>query len=60
MEEVEEKGLENLVVSKGLNDHPDFIQALSDEVLAKLAHELPVLEENMPTNGHNADLTPAE
>ena len=41
-EELEEQGFEfeNLTVMKGINDHPDYIQALSDEVLKKLGHEI--------------------
>lgn len=43
-EELEEEGyeFENLEVMPGINDHPDYIQALADEVLFKLDHLLPV------------------
>jgi protoporphyrin/coproporphyrin ferrochelatase len=39
-EEVEHMGVENLTVTKGLNDHPYFIKALADEVIAKIAYGL--------------------
>ncbi|HLR33261.1 MAG TPA: ferrochelatase, partial [Fodinibius sp.] len=41
-EDLEEEGyeLENLKVMPGINDHPDYIQALADEVLWKLDHIL--------------------
>lgn len=39
-EDLEEKGyeFENLAVMQGINDHPQYIQALKDEVLAKVGH----------------------
>lgn len=45
VEDLEEEGyeFENISVMKGLNDHPLYIQALADEVLRKLEHELPEL-----------------
>ena len=45
-EDLEEEGyeFENLAVMKGLNDHPSYIQALSDEVLKKVGHLVPQLE----------------
>lgn len=41
-EELEESGyeFENLKVMPGINDHPKYLQALADEVLDKLEHEL--------------------
>src|SRR5699024_10313469 len=41
-EDLEEDGyeLENLKVMPGINDHPDYIQALADEALWKLDHIL--------------------
>jgi len=45
VEDLEEEGyeFENMAVMNGLNDHPLYIQALADEVLKKLEHELPEL-----------------
>lgn len=42
-EDLEEEGyeFENLVVMEGLNDHPSYIQALSDEVIKKVDHLIP-------------------
>ncbi|MDR8392474.1 ferrochelatase [Aliifodinibius sp. S!AR15-10] len=42
-EDLEEEGyeFENLAVMKGLNDHPSYIKALSDEVINKIDHLLP-------------------
>lgn len=39
-EELEEKNkhVDKLVVSKGLNDHPDFLAALQDEISKKIQH----------------------
>jgi ferrochelatase len=47
VEDLEEEGyeFENLKVMKGINDHPDYIQALADQVLNKLDHEVEVDEE---------------
>lgn len=41
-EDLEEEGyeFENLKVMEGINDHPEYIQALADEVLKKLDHEV--------------------
>lgn len=41
-EDLHEEGydFENLKVMQGINDHPDYIQALADEVLGKLDHEI--------------------
>lgn len=46
VEDLEEEGyeFENYAVMEGLNDHPLYIQALADEVVNKLHHELPELE----------------
>ncbi len=46
VEDLEEEGyeFENYTVMEGLNDHPLYIQALADEVVNKLHHELPELE----------------
>lgn len=46
VEDLEEEGyeFENISVMKGLNDHPLYIQALADEVLKKLEHELPEIK----------------
>lgn len=43
VEELEEEGytIENLKVTEGINDHPEYIQALTDVVIRKLDHELP-------------------
>jgi ferrochelatase len=43
VEDLEEEGyeFENMSVMQGLNDHPLYLQALADEVLKKLEHELP-------------------
>jgi len=41
IEDLEEYDIENLQVTKGLNDHPDFIKALGSEVMKRLDHELP-------------------
>jgi ferrochelatase len=40
LEEIEEEGkhVDKLVVTKGLNDHPDFIKALAEEVKGRIAH----------------------
>jgi len=40
VEDVEGHGLENLTVTEGLNDHPEFIKALGVEVMRKLDHEI--------------------
>jgi len=40
VEDVSGYGLENLTVTRGLNDHPEFIKALGLEVMRKLNHEL--------------------
>ncbi|MDX1637539.1 MAG: ferrochelatase [Balneolaceae bacterium] len=55
-EDLEEKGykFENLVVMEGLNDHPSYIRALSDEVHKKIAHLLPETETETET-GKNMD-----
>jgi Protoheme ferro-lyase (ferrochelatase) len=37
LEDVEEYHPENIAVTEGLNDHPDFIAALADESLKRLA-----------------------
>lgn len=41
-EDLEEEGyeFESLKVMQGINDHPSFIQALADQVLDKLDHEI--------------------
>ena len=46
VEDLEEEGyeFENYTVMQGINDHPDYIQALTDEVLNKLDHEIDVAE----------------
>jgi ferrochelatase len=42
-EDLEEKGyeIENLTVTKGINDHPDYIQALAEEVKNRLPKGAP-------------------
>ncbi len=50
-EDLEEEGytFENYAVMEGLNDHPLYIQALADEVVKKLKHELPeITDEQEP------------
>ena len=44
VEDLEEEGFEfeNYTVMKGLNDHPDFIQALAEEAVHCLRHEIDV------------------
>lgn len=46
-EDLEEEGyeFESLAVMKGINDHPDYIRALADEVLSKLDHEIETISE---------------
>lgn len=46
-EDLEEEGyeFENLSVMEGINDHPLYIQALADEVLKKLDHEIELPED---------------
>lgn len=41
VEDLEEDGyeFENYAVMEGINDHPDYLQALTDEILYKLDHE---------------------
>ncbi|MGD8749426.1 MAG: ferrochelatase [Balneolaceae bacterium] len=43
-EELEEEGyeFENIKVMEGINDHPNYIEALADEVLNKLDHEVSI------------------
>ena len=36
--EEEKKHVEKMVVSRGLNDHPDFLAALEDEISKKIGH----------------------
>lgn len=47
VEDLEEEGyeFENLKVMPGINDHPKYIQALADQVLSKLDHEIEVENE---------------
>ena len=42
-EELEEENyeFENITVMNGINDHPDYLQALADEAIYKLRHLLP-------------------
>src|SRR5699024_5521597 len=42
VEDLEEEGyeFENYTVMEGINDHPYYLQALTDEVLNKLDHEI--------------------
>jgi ferrochelatase len=39
-EEIEEEGkhIDKIVVTKGLNDHPEFIKAMAEEVKLRIAH----------------------
>lgn len=51
LEDLEEEDLhpENLAVMKGINDHPLFIEALAEQTLLKLSHELPEGLERLDT-----------
>jgi len=56
IEDLEEYDIENLQVTKGLNDHPDFIKALGSEVMKRLDHELPGItadESTAPNENEN-------
>ncbi len=48
-EDLEQEGyeVENLVVTEGLNDHPYFIRALSEEVSRQIGHMLPQPQNNV-------------
>tara|TARA_R100001143_G_scaffold63596_2_gene73260 strand:+ start:9015 stop:10130 length:1116 start_codon:yes stop_codon:yes gene_type:complete len=52
VENMEEEGFEfeSYKVTKGLNDHPDFIKALAEEALNCLKHEIP--EESIQWDQH--------
>ncbi len=51
-EDLEKEGheIENLVVMPGLNDHPDFIAALSQEVVHQIGHLLPEVHNKIKTS----------
>ncbi len=51
-EDLKEAGyeFENIAVMPGINDHPSYIQALADEVLKKIGHEIAVPQEQKPKN----------
>jgi len=51
-EDLESEGykIENLTVMPGLNDHPDFIAALSQEVIHQIGHLLPESQNKINTS----------